>query len=211
MNRPTIRRGKVLELGRSTFSTITAATVLLLLNITVAVSAASWSSFQPAKFADIYFAPPLISETAIYTLTLGANPQVIINSNTYSIRWIGAFYAVGSDIDSEINAGPISSSVGWTWDAKQSPGDIAGWYSSGQNRLYPGQSAVFEYANFEVPTGNVIVGLHVGYDIGNNTIMTDFRRGTVSSPPYIPEFPAGSLAALGSVMFGIVIRRQSSR
>jgi len=195
-------------MGRPKFP-ITAATILLLLSTTFAASAASWSSFQPAEFVDVYVAPLLTSGTTIYTLTLGNSPQVIISNNTHPISWIGAFYAVGYDNDSEINAGPIFSSIGWTWDAKQNPGDIAGWYSNGQDRLYPGQSALFEYACFQVPTGSVIVGLHIGYDIGNNTIMTDFRRGTISSPPYIPEFPASTLAAIGSVMLGIIVRRQS--
>lgn len=203
-------------MGRKSRLHISALLALMIAcTATATAEAASWSSFTPAILEDIYVTPPLADGITAYTLSLGSNPTITLDGNTYPVLWLQAFYAVGDTAQTVVDGTPAGNSLGWTWEAKTSPGDIAGWHGDGQSRLYPTQSGQFNYGTLTVYNGAVAVGVHAGYDIGGGTVVTAFHTDTMQPPPPpnndIPEFPASSLAAMGSMAMAGLLRRIRSR
>jgi len=173
--------------------------------------AASWSSFLPADFEDVYVTPPLAGGTLSYTLSLGEAPTVSFEGNTYNIKWVSAFYAVADTRRDCFYATEGESELGWRWEAKDRPGVIAGWHGTGQNRLYAGDEAKFWFGSLEPEGTNIVFGLHVGYCMSDGVVMTDYRRSTselLRAPrvPPIPELPASALAVLGGLVAPLVAK-----
>ena len=134
--------------------------------VTSEATAAAWNSFLPASFAGIQVAPALTGGTTAYELAVEPGAQIILGVDTYHVNWIQAYYVVGETSSTVFTATEGTTSTGWSWESKSAGGQIAGWHGTGGNRLYPGQTMSFTFAEFETPDGGVLSGIHVGYQVG---------------------------------------------
>ena len=173
-----------------------------------AANATSWSSFEPASFADVYLGPQLATDQLDYVLSMGPSPKITIGPATYDVNWVQAFYVVSQDRETGFRATNGTTVHDWTWDAKDSPGQIAGWRGTGQNRLYPGGQKMLGFGELDITGNAVLTGLHVGYKTGSKE-ETGYYKGAPSEPSPVPE--PGSLIALATGLFGSVwvLRRRT--
>lgn len=174
--------------------------------------AASWDSFKSAQLSGITLDKPLQVNVLDYTLTVGSNPTVSIGTKTYAVNWVQAFYVVSGTSNGSFTATQGKSPKGWSWDSKGNPGQIAGWTTQGNNRLKPGDSMKFSFAQFD-PRGNpVLAGYHISYQDGNKAVTDWFKTGGGLETGAVPE--ASSIAGLGAALGGLLVftrRRKAQR
>ena len=165
--------------------------------------AAAWDAYKLASFDQIDIIPPFADGIKEYQLVMGSNPTVTFGGNTYGVNWIQGVFALGATEATDFTATEGTNSLGWIWDAKDSPGEIAGYHGEGTNRLHPSQTMDFSYATFLVPVpGSVIPGYHLAYQDGDLQ-KTDWFAA--------PE--PSSLIALGAPLVGCLalMRRRLHR
>ena len=156
--------------------------------------AAAWNSLMPATFTGIQVAPGLTSGITDYELVLGPSAQITIGPDTYPVNWIQAYYVVGETSPPVFTATEGTTSTGWTWEGKDTGGQIAGWHGTGGNRLYPGDTMEFSFGEFLIPDA-VLSGIHIAYQVGEDEV-TDWRKSYLNAPE------PSSLAVMGVVIVG---------
>ena len=166
--------------------------------------AAAWDAFKLASFTDIVITPAFEDGITVYELAMGSDPTVTFGGNTYDVNWIQGVFAVGLTEATDFTATEGTNSLGWKWDAKESPGESAGYHGEGTDRLEPGDDPMeFSYATFVAAPGSVIPGFHLAYQDGGEQ-KTDWFK-------VVPE--PSSLVMLGGPLLGslALMRRRLRR
>lgn len=172
--------------------------------------AASWDSFKSAQITGINLDKPLQANVLDYTLAIDSNPTITVGSETYAVNWVQAFYVVSGTPDGTFSASDGMSGKTWSWDSKAASGQISGWVGKGNDRLSPGDSMAFAFAEFDPGSNPVTPGYHISYQVGGKSV-TDWFKGAGGSPPpnTVPE--PSTLVALGSCFGGLLIASRYRR
>lgn len=162
-----------------------------------AANAQSFSSFsQVGPINDVSFNPTV---GLSYALITGPNPTFIYNSVTYHITEV---FGVWLRDPGSVSATGTNQN-GWTFDASNSSGSIAGWKTTPNNGQPPSQSQTFTYSTLSpVPTQ---VGYHVRisetWPIGSGGGNTGYIVGSpVPEPASMIAFGVGALGIVGASM-----------
>jgi hypothetical protein len=172
---------------------------------------ASWSAFKDGWFTGVTVTPLFTTGVLQYTVALSAAPTVTIGGTTYDVTWMQAVAVVSASQNEGFTATGSDFGV-WKWDSKSAPGtglNVAGWETTGANRLLPGQSQVFTFTTFDLGSTAVFPGYHVGYSYWIGETRIDDSEWVKD----IPEVPAPLLAALGAPLaaFGHAARSRFRR
>lgn len=183
-------------------------TTLISVIITSGLFAASWDSFKPATFTDISLDKPFQANVLNYTLTLGSMPTITIDSKTFTVNWVQAFYVMGGDPNVTFTAINQPNANSWSWDSKFAPSQISGWKTQAKDQLKVGNSIQFCFASFDPHNNLVVPGFHISFQDGNNTVTDWFKAGALMpmhSAVVVPEPSALAgicIALSGLVFFG---------
>jgi len=174
-----------------------------------AAHAASLIGFGDATFASLTLGPSLANGQLNYDLSLGTGATITFGAATYNVDWIQAFYVTAAKDQYGFEAAGSDQSENWRWDLKpalETQGlALAGWKTTGQHRILPGQTKSFTFASLVIDPTKVLPGFHIQYT-GNGVTRTDwFRRPTKLS---VPE-PSTAQAGLGILvgMLSPAVRR----
>ena len=181
-------------------------------------AAASWSSFKDADFENISISLQLGGSETSYLLEMGSDPNLLemgsdpntpkikIGGVTYDVNWIQAVYLVAEPKSATFTATEGSNSKQWTWDDKDNPGQIAGYRGTGSTRLDCTQPMTFSFDGFEIISGSVLAGFHLGYQDGASEI-TGWYKGDITTEEGIVPEPA-SLAMLACFLGAATLARK---
>jgi len=174
--------------------------------------AVSWTSFGTAEFSGITWDKPLDVDVLDYTLTISNKPTMTVGSHTYQVVSIQSVYLLGATADGRFTATNGAGNTLWNWDSKTSGGgQVSGWTGQGSNRLYAGDSTTFHFSSFDPEEKPVVVGYHVVYKDGNDTITGWWKQNLITTQAAVPE-PAPILC-MGVAIVGLLahVRRRGAR